>query len=167
MIDLHGLGIYEIDILDGKRIFNKRILLLQFPAQTLIDLHGLLNYEMIILKKNKQKKHHIFGLLRTRRILLLQSPVVIFTDLHGLVHYDMHFSHNKYIAFIREFFHCVIAVLCINLFSQNGTYYVCALGSLLKALRRFIQAIQTGHHDTNSFYAYCLAIFILFFSDDC
>lgn len=48
MIDLHGLGIYEIDILDGKRIFNKIILLLQFPAQTLIDLHGLLNYEMII-----------------------------------------------------------------------------------------------------------------------
>lgn len=48
MIDLHGLGIYEIDILDGKHIFNKRILLLQFPAQTLIDLHGLLNYEMII-----------------------------------------------------------------------------------------------------------------------
>lgn len=51
MIDLHGLGIYEIDVLDGKRNFNKRILLLQFPAQTLIDLHGLLNYEMIILKK--------------------------------------------------------------------------------------------------------------------
>lgn len=55
MIGLHGLGIYEIDVLDGKRNFNKRILLLQFPTQTLIDLHGLLNYEMIILKKTKKK----------------------------------------------------------------------------------------------------------------
>lgn len=60
MIDLHGLGIYEIDILDGKRIFNKRILLLQFPAQTLIDLHGLLNYEMIIFKKKPKKKTPYF-----------------------------------------------------------------------------------------------------------
>lgn len=94
-IELHGLVDYQNEYLIQKYILfvkmqMQRIISMHFQASILIDLNGMINYDI-----NISYRKHTYNLLRIHRILLLQSLPIVLIDFYGLVLCKMNISYRK------------------------------------------------------------------------
>lgn len=68
----------------------QRIISMHFQASILIDLNGMINYDI-----NISYRKHTYNLLRIHRILLLQSLPIVLINFYGLVLCKMNISYRK------------------------------------------------------------------------